>query len=247
MALVHSFESEGNFLFKYRGQLPFLLVALAIPFIYFLDVDKLSNTFIITSNIAAVFFALFGLWIRGYAVSTTPKGTSGRNTAQQIAEQLNTKGLYSIVRHPLYVGNFLTWLGLSIFTYNICFVMIMVLAFWLYYERIMFAEERFLERKYGEKYIDWSMRVPAFVPKFSQYEKGDVSFSVLTFLRREYSGWIATAAAFLFVDVLRNFFWKNQLAPTPFVLYVTIFVGLLAFTLRSLKRFTNVLTEIDRS
>ena len=34
------------------------------------------------------------------------KNTSGRNTHDQVADSLNTSGIYSIVRHPLYVGNF---------------------------------------------------------------------------------------------------------------------------------------------
>ncbi|MGB8874133.1 MAG: hypothetical protein WCC75_12145, partial [Desulfobaccales bacterium] len=42
-----------------------------------------------------------------------PRGTSGRNTQGQVAETLNTTGIYSLVRNPLYLGNFLIWLGLS--------------------------------------------------------------------------------------------------------------------------------------
>ncbi|NLL27934.1 MAG: DUF1295 domain-containing protein [Bacteroidales bacterium] len=47
--------------------------------------------------------------------SFIPKGISGKNTEKQIADFLNTKGMYSIVRHPLYLGDFLMWLGLFIY------------------------------------------------------------------------------------------------------------------------------------
>ena len=37
MALVQSFEKQGNFLFKYIGQFPVLLFILSVPFIYLTD------------------------------------------------------------------------------------------------------------------------------------------------------------------------------------------------------------------
>ena len=51
--------------------------------------------------------------IRIYTVGTTPAGTSGRNRDKQIAEKLNKTGVYSIIRHPLYLGNLLIWLGVA--------------------------------------------------------------------------------------------------------------------------------------
>ena len=88
-------------------------------------------------------------WVRSYTIGTTPRGTSGRNTEEQVAEQLNSSGIYSTVRHPLYLGNYLMWIGIVLFTKSISFTIIVSLMYWLYYERIMFAEERFLERKFG--------------------------------------------------------------------------------------------------
>ena len=37
MSLEQSFEKQGNFLFKYRGQFPLILFLLSIPFIYITD------------------------------------------------------------------------------------------------------------------------------------------------------------------------------------------------------------------
>ena len=52
----------------------------------------------------------------------------------------------------------------------------MSLLFWLYYERIMFAEERFLERKFGEHYVRWSNSISAFIPLSLNYQKSKVPF-----------------------------------------------------------------------
>ena len=52
------------------------------------------------------------------------------------------------------------WIGIVFFTFNWYFVIIVSLLYFLYYERIMFAEERFLERKFGQDYLDWSSNLP---------------------------------------------------------------------------------------
>ena len=145
MALVDEWEKQGNFLFKYRGQIPVFLFLIAIPFLYYTPNNELvDQTF---WNIISVLVSSLGFVIRFYTIGTTPKGTSGRNTKNQIADFLNSTGIYSLVRHPLYLGNYFIWLGISIFTYNIFFIIVMSLLFWIYYERIMFAEERFLENQ----------------------------------------------------------------------------------------------------
>ena len=122
MALVQSLEKEGNFLFKYRGQFPVLLFILAIPFIYVTDYSTLSEYRIGCYINLAVFLSSLGFFIRFYTIGTTPKGTSGRNTKNQVADELNSSGIYSILRHPLYFGNFLIWLGISVSTINLYFI-----------------------------------------------------------------------------------------------------------------------------
>ena len=105
-----------------------------------------------------------GFLVRFYTIATSAKDTSGRNTKQQVANSLNTKGIYSIIRHPLYFGNFLIWLGIAISTLNFYFVIFMSLIFWIYYERIMLVEEKFLASKFKNDFSTWSAKVPAFFP-----------------------------------------------------------------------------------
>lgn len=245
MSLVNSWEEQGNFLFKYRGQFPVLLFLLAVPFLFL--TDMVNETDKIIWNSVSVFVSIIGFLIRFYTIGTTPKGTSGRNTKQQIADYLNSTGIYSMVRHPLYLGNYLIWIGIAIFTYNIYFIVIVSLLFWLYYERIMFAEERFLEKKFGEKYITWSNGIPAFIPSFKNYTKTTFPLSFKSILRREYAGILATVIGFSFIDVIRIYVETNILNFTPVVLWVLIISLVLVFVLRSLKHYTNILTEKDRS
>jgi protein-S-isoprenylcysteine O-methyltransferase Ste14 len=249
MALIHSLENSGNHLFRYRGQLPVILFLLSVPAILFTDyswieahpgLEKALLVFAVLTSFA-------GQVIRSIAIGTSNKYTSGRNTKEQVAEALNTKGIYSVVRHPLYLGNFFMWIGIVIYVYNSWFFLCVGLMFWLYYERIMFAEERFLERKFGQDYLDWSLKVPAFVPSFKHHIKSNIPFSLKTTFRREYSGITATVIGFVFVDFIRDWCTKGnvqwELSHGIWLISALLF----SLVFRSLKHYTNVLKEEDRS
>jgi hypothetical protein len=197
--------------------------------------------------VIAACVSFLGQVVRAIAIGTANKYTSGRNTKEQVADALNTKGIYSTVRHPLYLGNYLMWIGIVIYVLNPWYVIVVTLLFWLYYERIMFAEERFLERKFGESYVKWSNNVPAFIPSFKNHKSTEIPFSLKTILRREYSGISATIIGFLFVDIIRDYklnggFENNNTYWV--VLGVALFISLF---LRSLKHYTKILHEADRS
>lgn len=249
MALVHSFEKNGNFLFKYRGQFPLLLFILAIPAIYFTDYEWVEDNdemrLILTA--VAVLLSVAGQVIRAIAIGTSNKNTSGRNTKEQVAEALNTRGIYSTVRHPLYLGNYFMWIGIVFYTFNFSFVIIISLLFWLYYERIMFAEERFLERKFGQPYVDWSMKAPAFWPSFKNYIPSDIPFSMKTIMRREYSGVSATIIGFVFIDFFRDWFSSGEVQWKLSYLILIVVALFISLFFRTLKHNTKILFEEDRS
>jgi protein-S-isoprenylcysteine O-methyltransferase Ste14 len=248
MAFVNSFESEGNFLFKHRGEIPIILFLFAIPVVYFTDINFLSGTAQFILMWVSIGLSILGFIIRAISIGTTPKGTSGRNTKEgQVAESLNTTGIYSVVRHPLYLGNYFMWIGIVLYTFNFEYVVIVTLAFWLYYERIMYAEERFLERKFGNDYMDWANNTPAFIPCLKKYKKNVVPFSVVSVLRREYSGVLATVVGFVFIDDLRRFF-NFGLFKVNTTWHVALVVAIiLVIILRSIKHYTTILQESGRS
>ena len=248
MSLEQSLEKQGNFLFKYRGQFPIVLFLLSIPFIYLNSLESSSDNLILFYNLIALFLSTLGFLIRFYTIGTTPKNTSGRNTDKQIAETLNTTGIYSLIRHPLYLGNYLIWIGICFFTYNLYFVLLVSLLFWLYYERIIYAEERFLELKFHDSFVLWSKSVSAFFPTtFSCYKKTSIKFSVISVLRREYSSVLSAVVAFLYVDILRNFFDLHEFHISANVFVISSFLIFLVLILRTLKHNTSLLKEKDRS
>lgn len=236
-------------MFRFRGQIPLILFAIAVPAIFFTDNKSLLSSELRYWSllIGSVFLTFIGQIIRSFAIAKSAKQTSGRNTWGHEAKALNQTGIYSLVRHPLYLGNFFIWIGIVCFVGNPWFLLIVALLFWLYYERIMFSEEVFLEKEFGEKYVKWSIKTPAFVPSWKHYRKSEVSFSFKTLLRREYPGVSAAIIGFLYVDFVRNWFFFGE--PKWLLSHgVTLVVALLiSLILRTLKHHTDVLREDDRS
>lgn len=133
MGLQRELTNTGNWLFRWRSFLPVTVVVCAV--IAMLPIPQPKHDGLIADSIEIVSLGIsfLGMLIRAMTVGHTPAGTSGRNTAGQVAESLNTTGIYSTVRHPLYLANFLIGLGLSCFTLTWWFPLMYTLTFWLYY------------------------------------------------------------------------------------------------------------------
>jgi protein-S-isoprenylcysteine O-methyltransferase Ste14 len=220
MSLVKEFERTGNLLFKYRSYIPLLLYVIVIPVLYF-DGNDFFGLENLWWALTCFLVSFAGQIVRGLTIGFTPQNTSGRNTsAGQVAEQLNTKGMYSVVRHPLYLGNFLMWLGLIMFVGSLEFLIFAVFFFWIYYERIMFAEEQFISNKFGEQFANWSAVTPAFFPKIKGYIKADVPFSLKNVLKREYHGFYAVVISFTVVHIMKQLFINEQFVfSVPWVVF----------------------------
>jgi len=252
MALQKQLEQQGNWLFRYRGKLPLLF--LAIGTLLFVRTELYPETFILEETPYEIYFerfcllvCLFGFAIRVYTVGHTPANTSGRNETEQLADQLNTTGIYSVVRHPLYLGNFFMWLGLAMMSGNIWFVITFCLFYWIYYERIMFAEEQFLKSKFGNVYADWADRVPTFFPKLSRenFVKPKYPFSWKKILKKEKNG----LAAIFIIFALFNIIGEMAENKTDFdysILILCVVTSVLYLVLKYLKKYTDLLNEEGR-
>jgi len=242
MALQEAFEKQGNWLFRRRSFLPVIIVTVGGGwYVLSLYLNKISvHDWWVDFLFLCVGF--LGLGIRILTVGFTPKGTSGRNTGKgQIAEQLNTAGIYSMVRHPLYLGNFFMWLAPVLIVTDLWFTLFFCTFYWIYYERIMFAEEQFLRKKFGEIYLDWANKTPAFFPKFSLYKKSDLQFSFKNVLKREYNGFFGLVFTMTLFRMVGFAVTTKQLyldIPWIIIFLTALFIFL---SLKILKKFTKVL------
>ncbi|MFO7790384.1 MAG: methyltransferase family protein [Bacteroidota bacterium] len=250
MALQEELKEQGDFIFRYRSYFPLILLIIGLGVqVYESTLD--NNYFPVLENIlesAAIFVGLFGFFIRAFTIGYAPKNTSGRNTkAGQVADSLNDTGLYSLIRNPLYVGNYFMWLAIAMLTGNICMILVFSLVFWIYYERIVFAEEAFLRRKFGESYLSWAEDIPPFLPKHFKYRKPAISFSWKKVLRKEKNGIFALFLVFLVFTSLEAYLEKGEyITDKTWIIAGTVVTGILYFILKFLKKYTNYLSEKDR-
>jgi len=110
----------------------------------------------------------------------------------------------------------------------------------------MFAEGEFLRRKFGEAYLAWAEKTPAFLPRLTGWRRPELPFSLRTVLRREYPGLFAICACFFALEAYQRVVIRGEWRPNP--LWTGVFIaGLLAFlALRTLKRRTMLLVVDGR-
>lgn len=102
------------------------------------------------------------------------------------------------------------WLGIVMFIHSCWLVFTFVLAYWLYYERIMYAEEEFLRDKFGAVYLKWAEQTPAFWPNFSRWQTPNLPFSWRNVLKREYHGLFGIVFAFTILEVAGDYIVSGQ-------------------------------------
>lgn len=245
MKLLDHFTHSGDGLFRWRGQLPLLLLPLFLAALASSPWGVPPSTAARVLQVASVLVALAGLGIRIVAVGTAPAGTSERSTTNPRASMLRTTGVYSVVRHPLYVGNTLTAVGLACFTGAWYLPLIVCLAGVLYHERICAREEAFLEDRFGDEFRDWAARVPAAIPRPAGYAPSSTPFWWRRVLGREFHGLMVIGSAVFVLDLARAGFATGRLVFDPvwtsfFLATAAIFVVCLA-----LKKLTRVFRVDD--
>jgi protein-S-isoprenylcysteine O-methyltransferase Ste14 len=240
MTLAEQLERSGTWLFRWRSFLPLPLLAVFVATVW-VHPHPLGLASRHDWQGLCLAIGLVGFAIRVLVVAHAPRGTSGRNTRRQLADQLNTTGLYSVVRNPLYLGNFFMCLAPAMFAGIWWLVVIFVLSFWLYYERIIMTEETFLKQRFGGNFLEWARRTPAFVPSWRQYSKPELPFCWRTGMRRETDSLLGLVAVLFMLQVVAASGSWDDLRFDP------AWVGILATTVaiwgvvRVLRRYTHML------
>ena len=238
MALREDYIRCGQWLFRYRSFIPLVLFVFVFLVIYF-DLDKFYT---FTPHIyCCIIISIMGVFVRCCAVGDSHKNTSGRNRVTQVADDINTTGIYSLLRHPLYLGNYLIWLGMSLFTGSLLITLFAFLFFWRYYEIIMFTEEEYLRGKFGQKYEDWANRVPAVIPNGKNYVKNATMFSIKKVIRKENDGVYAIVLGYFYVRFITDFSKGEMINIHDPWVYTVGVATILYIIVKILKKKTNIL------
>ncbi len=101
---------------------------------------------------------LLGIFIRAWASGIVKKD-----------EQLAVTGPYSLVRNPLYVGNFLIGYGFCFIQGQFWSFALLTIYFGGIYPFTIEKEEKKLARYFPESYEEYAREVPRLIPRLSPY------------------------------------------------------------------------------
>ena len=246
MALQEEFEKTGEYFFRWRSYLPLIMAVFFILALVGYRTPFKNHSLNLAWDGFCLAVALLGEGIRFFTVGYVPRGTSGRNTKGQVAETLNTTGMYAVVRNPVYLGNFIIWFGLSLFMKLWWFTALIILFFLIFYERIIFTEERFLREKFGDEFLQWAEKTPVIIPSFKNWRPPSLPFSWKSAIVREYGSFYAVIATFTLLEMLCGLFSCGRLTIDP--IWIKIFIGSTIFylTIRFLKKKTKAFATTGR-
>lgn len=86
------------------------------------------------------------------------------------SSKLITTGIFSHVRHPIYLGALILYLGLILFSFSL-----LSLIFWvsiiIAYDRLATFEEKDLETLFTQEYLAYKKNVPKWFPRVKKHSK----------------------------------------------------------------------------
>lgn len=241
MRLSDRLAAQGRWLFSFRSIVPLTLlplVALALPQSRAAE-DWLGVRGNLLVEWISIGIGLAGLALRCATVMFAPEGSSSRDTHRLRATALNTRGTYSIVRHPLYLGAALLWVGAALSVRVWWLAAVVALLYWLYIERIMLSEEAYLEATFGADFTAWAANTPTFIPDFSKWRapQGVIQWKrVLS----EHNALLALASSVTLFELLEDAqhggetwsMWYHDHADLVWFLGVAVAISIMAITLR---------------
>jgi protein-S-isoprenylcysteine O-methyltransferase Ste14 len=236
----------GGFLFRHRA-LGWLVPTPALALVLYAGRANFLSHFAAgwaeaLYQVACVAIALLGEAIRILTIGFIPKGTSGRNTGgPEKASTLNTLGMYSVVRNPLYLGNFITQIGVGM-QFRV-WELSALSCLWLVglYVPIILSEERFLLGKFGDEYARYAAAVPRICPRLGLWKTPQLQWSWRMVIRREHDTMYLILLMFALVQQVQ----ESLIAGRPKADLVWLVIGVVAtaawLTAEILKKYTSVL------
>jgi protein-S-isoprenylcysteine O-methyltransferase Ste14 len=143
----------GAVLFRHRGWLP-------VPFLL---VPLLARGVMEPLN----WIVGFALIVLGEAIRLAGVAAAGTVTRRRsrTVQRLVTYGIFAWMRNPLYVGNFLIWMGFTVISGVLWFIPVAVLLFAVEYTLIVRYEEGVLESIFGQEYLRYKAHTSRWFPR----------------------------------------------------------------------------------
>lgn len=107
-------------------------------------------------------YIILGLGVLFLFLSLIYLGKNVRMGIPAAKTKLKTNGIYRISRNPMYLGLTLITSASIIYTLNIFIFLAGVYSFYVYHQ-IILSEEKFLEKSFGKKYLDYKKKVRRYI------------------------------------------------------------------------------------
>lgn len=224
----------GNFFFKTRNYLfPVFYFFLFLPF------PRISENYNLVF-VLGLCIAILGQLTRMVTIGMVYIVRGGKNR-RIYADGLVTDGMFSHCRNPMYVGNILLVIGMSIVSNSLIAILVMVPLFIFIYSAIVRAEESFLRGKFGPGFNAYCEKVNRWFPNFSGISDtiNQNEFNLKKVMFKEYgTTFLWTLGATLLFIYNTYWFADNFSFPSDIVWpLIALFILLTAYlTVRFLKK-----------
>ena len=139
---------------------PFILIFAIISFLFESNFQFPIETFYLT--ILGTIFLIIGIISFVYSEMILRKAFN--------ASQLLTTKIYGYIRNPVYASMGLGVLPGLLFYFNSWLLFLILPIYYLLVRIFIREEESYLEKKFGDKYVQYKEKVNAFFPKFKKYQ-----------------------------------------------------------------------------
>lgn len=146
---------------KIQNKIPKLLTKIFIPLVFILPILILPFTKGQKITISTFFALVIGipLLTLNFYIKIIAQKQIGKLPGLKTKGKLIATGIYSIIRHPLYLSNGFLALGLAI-VFKSLYAFLFSIAYFLLFLPIIYFEEKNLLKKYGKEYTKYKRKVP---------------------------------------------------------------------------------------
>jgi protein-S-isoprenylcysteine O-methyltransferase Ste14 len=156
-------EKSGEHPFSDTGQ----LILLGVFLVVWIGDSIFLHTSTFLSDDVPLYIRLIALGLLlGVAVYLMRSGHAVVDH-EQGADRVVTSGAFRYVRHPLYLGSMLAYLGLAVSTASL-FSLVALAGMFIFYDYIASYEERLLAARYGEAYAEYKRSTGKWVPRITK-------------------------------------------------------------------------------
>jgi protein-S-isoprenylcysteine O-methyltransferase Ste14 len=233
--------SVGNFLFHYRNGIGPVVYLVALVFgtpLYPLGRADLN----VLLDVVGILVAGAGQLLRVVTIGYDYIERGGKNR-RVYASKLVRGGMFNHCRNPLYVGNILISAGLALIVNSYAFYLLL-LAVIAAYVCIVAAEEDFLQRRFGDEYVEYQRQVNRWWPRWAGWNASieDMQFSWGRVLVKEYNTFFLVVLAIVAFKLWADYSVVGGEALPPSTALSTAFVTwlLLYVLVRMLKKRGHV-------